>query len=783
MRNLPFLALVLTLLPAVDAAAQAETRLPNVSEIIFHDNASVNRALTKPVRHYTTLKVDGKVDETHLQKLFTHFASADSVFIDGLALVQLPASTEKMQARHLSIARCEKLDLSSACTFAGRMPKLKSVVFTVPVLNELPASVRNLRHLEKVSFINTDLSLADGYALNYNLPGALYSESRATLGFRAPELGAFPLELVYGSYNSEVSALHLAQLSDYFQGVPGAVTKLASRNGKNLFRYVHPLIRRPISGTDVARNYYTFNAEKGASFSYPSGTDIRIPANAFVDKNGRPVSGEVTISYREFRDAADIIVSGIPMKYDSAGQTADFESAGMFELVASAAGNEVDVAPGKNIAMQFAVTQPESSYNFYRLDEEKGWEFEGKPGEVNNPAIASYNSGRGSDSVRENFSLAVNNYLRLLRNSKALKNIDVDTANFDQRFYSNEYMSKAKLKTRDLSERKIKKYRRIRLRRVQLKGENTAFTFSRIYEDSFDELKSYRNVVWQLNEKLSSKEFKARFGKGYNDVRVINENGNYFIELKNFWKVERVSVKPVKIDREGKFKEVKSRDMKHRDKHYNNILAIQRKEFNKRNESKIKLNKLRLAAIVDSTGAWQQSQRLMNENETRMSFTEWQDYISNTANIQNLGRNNSGNREQMLETQSVLTRSLKLKGTGVYNCDQIARLKNPMQIFALAKTAAGKIFPAVMAYVISKGKNMALIFGGMGDGGVSLNFSQSDSCKVVMIDGNGNVAVIPAASLHAQKNYMHDAVYSFHAATFTESPPTLPEMRKLISWR
>jgi hypothetical protein len=774
MRNLPFYSLFLVACLSVEMAAQSQTRLSAVSEWVLNDNAAVNHVTSQPGKQCGNLRVGGTVDEIHLDKLFSTFTRFDSVFIDGLEVVQLPASVENVQAKYISLARCEKLDLASACSRLGRMPQLNSVVFTVPVLSEFPASVRSLRHLEKVTFINTDLSLADGYALNYNMPGALYAESHATLGFRSPVQGAVPLELTYGCYNSEISALHLTQLTDYFQGVPGAITKLASRKGNNVFNYMHPLIRRPIKGVDVARNFYTFNAEKGASFSYPSGTDIRIPANAFVDKNGQPVTGEITISYREFRDAADIIVSGIPMKYDSAGQTADFESAGMFELVASAAEKEVNVASGKNIEMQFAVTQPESSYNFYRLDEEKGWVFDGKPG----PVIDNSGQAISQYTASETKTPAVKKYLSLLIEDRYLEN--PDTTSFQRRFESLRYKHNKELPAWDPDYNTLRRNRIIKLHRVSGSRNYTCFQLGVKDYERFPELKAYSGIVWMMNEKLSAKEFKERYGKKFSffDIQVSGGHGGYVLRLKHFNGIVEIPVTAFQKNNKGLHK-ISSVNMHMRDVRYTTRRSIRENQFNKelKKDERDYLKEIQKKSLKLLT-AWKKARPFMDEKEKSMGLNDWKEYVENVLERE---------REQSMSgsdlTSTNLRRALSLNNTGIFNCDQILRLANPVKVLVKAKNVLGNVFPAIIAYVISKGKNMALTFPATNaDKGIMLNFSQSDSTKIVLIDAAGRVAVIYNPTMGQQNNFKDGSACDYTVEEFGDEPPPMAELRKVLSW-
>ncbi|HAS38884.1 MAG TPA: hypothetical protein DCS93_00325 [Microscillaceae bacterium] len=120
---------------------------------------------------------------------------------------------------------------------------------------------------------------------------------------------------------------------------------------------------------DVKFNAWEMDAEKGKVFKLKNGSNIHVPASAFVDKYGRPVKGKVKIKYREFHNAADIIASGIPMHYDSAGTRYHFESGGMFEIRGNQKGEPVYLADNKAIDVNLVSYNKDKNFNHYYLDE------------------------------------------------------------------------------------------------------------------------------------------------------------------------------------------------------------------------------------------------------------------------------------------------------------------------------------------------------------------------------------------------------------------------------
>jgi len=127
---------------------------------------------------------------------------------------------------------------------------------------------------------------------------------------------------------------------------------------------------------DQGTEMYTVSAVEADTIFTPTGSTILFEPNSFVDANGKPIKGEVKVEWQEFHSLGDIIASGIPMKYDSAGVANDFESGGMFTIAANHKGKPAEIAPGKSVEVNLASMQDTPCYNFYELDEETGdWDY------------------------------------------------------------------------------------------------------------------------------------------------------------------------------------------------------------------------------------------------------------------------------------------------------------------------------------------------------------------------------------------------------------------------
>ncbi|MFY9310558.1 MAG: hypothetical protein WAQ28_16050 [Bacteroidia bacterium] len=138
-------------------------------------------------------------------------------------------------------------------------------------------------------------------------------------------------------------------------------------------------VQQPLPGIDIPFSSYRISVKNGGTFTYKTGSTVVIPANAFVVKDGDNLSDSVTINYREFHTAYDIFVSGIPMKYDSAGVAYTFESAGMIEIKGYDGNKPLLLNKDKEVEVSMASANNQADFNLYHLDTlNKNWSYKGK---------------------------------------------------------------------------------------------------------------------------------------------------------------------------------------------------------------------------------------------------------------------------------------------------------------------------------------------------------------------------------------------------------------------
>ena len=158
-----------------------------------------------------------------------------------------------------------------------------------------------------------------------------------------------------------------------------------------------PFILPPFAHLNPEYLEFDLEASKADTIFIETGTEIIIPANIWVDKDGKKIKGSINLKYREFSDALDIFLAGVPMRYDSAQVKYNLKTAGMFEIRAYKDTSEIFIDKDKFIDVKLASDIAGEEYNFYTLDEKnKNWAYKGINKPVFNDKINKF-----KDSIKE----------------------------------------------------------------------------------------------------------------------------------------------------------------------------------------------------------------------------------------------------------------------------------------------------------------------------------------------------------------------------------------------
>lgn len=98
----------------------------------------------------------------------------------------------------------------------------------------------------------------------------------------------------------------------------------------------------------VTMQTYNVSGTTGGSFTSPQGTVVTIPANAFVTQTNAPVTGNVTIQFKDIYKKSDMLLSNMPtqMTYSN-----PLKSGGEFYMKAISNSATVVLATGKKISV------------------------------------------------------------------------------------------------------------------------------------------------------------------------------------------------------------------------------------------------------------------------------------------------------------------------------------------------------------------------------------------------------------------------------------------------
>lgn len=270
----------------------------------------------------------------------------------------------------------------------------------------------------------------------------------------------------------------------------------------------------PLKGLDIAFTSYKLNSRRGGTITHPSGSKLVFPANAFVDGNGSPVNGDVDVQYREFRDPVDVFVAGIPLQYDSAGKTFQFESAGMMQLTAFINGKVVYLDKTKPVEVQFATKQSGTGFNVYEFDTTAGnWIYQGK------------------DRIQPKDQLAANGSQQQLTASQIEQKKGEAQATFEHALadaQKNNPVPQEPLEPRKADKKKNK--------------------FSVEFDvHEFPELAVYKNSLWEVDESREKFDRNLVYNTTWNDMKLMksDQEGEYVYVLKKGLTEVHLDVYPV----------------------------------------------------------------------------------------------------------------------------------------------------------------------------------------------------------------------------------------------
>ncbi len=392
---------------------------------------------------------------------------------------------------------------------------------------------------------------------------------------------------------------------------------------------IEKFIQAPSTALKQSTAKYTVNSNKDQVITH-NNSQIKIPKNTFVNKQGEEIVGDVTIEYQEYHDAADIIVSGIPMQYDSAGTKKDFESAGMFKINGTQNSEQIYIRAGKTIDVEMASQNAENKFNQYYLDTiAKKWNYI-KKDEAQN--IPQQKTAFANANKKVTPTIESNPKLTTLRNQ-----IDV------------------------LIPKKIDSVKTVYTKKIELlpkyKEPNKPsratgrpnFVLDGNYNE-FPELKAFDKLLFEVGDE--NKNYNKDFHEiTWSDLKVKEgpqKGKNYLLELTYRNRKEKLIVYPV----------LEGADLEKAEKTYSKSLGDYNSLLTKRNEQEEKLK----AEMLAKQTAYITQQKMLEEK-----YKKEKDLI--LAQMQQSQANQLQSQFKTMDNQTKATRLFTISNFGIYNSD------------------------------------------------------------------------------------------------------------------
>ncbi|MDB4052056.1 hypothetical protein N9488_01210 [Flavobacteriales bacterium] len=275
-------------------------------------------------------------------------------------------------------------------------------------------------------------------------------------------------------------------------------------------------VNPPIPEADISNESYYVDADNGGKIKHHTGTEVTIPEGAFMDEEGNIITGKVEVQYREFHNQTEILLSGIPMDYDSAGKEQVFESAGMMEIRGYQDGKRLKIVPDKNFRICMHSKNPDPKFNLYYLDEEKEeWSYEGKDS-IDNPKTEQ--GSIKDEPIEENIA-------------KVIDKEEAQTEIAD----AEEVVAVIKKEIKTLKKESPRKP-------LKANPKKKNFTID-VKKTEFPELVVYAGTIFEVVDKSDLPE--DTYSLTWNGVELLEKNNSYIVQLKKGERKEEIKVIPV----------------------------------------------------------------------------------------------------------------------------------------------------------------------------------------------------------------------------------------------
>ena len=189
----------------------------------------------------------------------------------------------------------------------------------------------------------------------------------------------------------------------------------------------------------------------------------------------------------------------------------------------------------------------------------------------------------------------------------------------------------------------------------------------------------------------------------------------------------------------------------------------------------MKFNNWKRAAKQDSVASWKNLNRVMNAEEKPMVFNEWVAYINVQSKLMD-SLNTPAPAAQAQESE--IYQALRLEGFGIYNCDQIRRIQNPVEVFAMALTPDGQAKLSTTMFVIQKSKNMVFSYYNL-NGVTKIAYGANAENKILAVAPDGSLSYTDEIEF-TRKQQISESTYGFPSKEIATTPVSAQELREIL---
>jgi hypothetical protein len=723
---------------------------------------------------FTQVELVGPAEDINwkrLSKALNELPALEDLRLINNALEDFPEGiTALKNLRCLTVVGSDELEMESCLEVFAGLPQLKKITWELYELDAVPFDIILLEQVDTIVII--DGELADVRKFYPDVLSDSDLEHRfSKMAVPATSADATPIEVEFITMFDQIpNAILAEEIITLAMEEPVLMyacakrieppTKPWTRNYTN--------VSTPFKDVQIEKEFYEVDVELPTVVcTERSGTQVIIPPHSFVDVNGSAIEGKVIVDYREFLDVADQILSGIPMSFIDNEEVSLFRSAGMFEINASQDGKEVFLKEDSQLTINFSSVDSLDRFQFYVFnDSTNSWVDLGNANlgsvavnleEFRYSAAATYYnrwSGQGYSLLRPDSILFAERY-----NSLCYSGTKRDWKSYDDNMYDGygRYIS---------SEIRLIKIRKCKGRVIfSLEGAS----------HNNPEMKKIHVNNWRVTSKPPIKAFRKEFNhkRFFCDIRMMEDDGNYLLQLKDDTSFSTIQVAPMAAYRKNGRTYYKDQSLsldaynkalQHREKQFDKGL----KRYNRRVIQK-SLNKSK--SWKDDL--WRNTREFMTIAERQMNQEQWMVYCDS------IKKQVSQDFSKVKLDRNSFTRSLSIDGFGIFNCDQIERLVNPVVIAATYEDQNGKRVHNEIAYVVDKNINGVLTYDGYRQMGPTKFALDPESVQsIIVVDKDGKMGLVDLDDLKAQ-NPKDRGRYTLKIETF-ETPLSVTEFRSRI---